>query len=360
MRKINEIQADIDSTERAIQSGGVDQSQIDLWNVQLTDFRKEMAEAESHIQAHEVKLQEATESIGYILDTMTIEGLTIAELITDDDIYKLVRAGVQNAYVEQAEKNLQAISEQQALHQAEIKAIMERVSLAEGKAEQLQSANSDLEVKNYQLTIENDELSNKVTKGAELLNDANSQIEQQKTHIEELQTQIAIGVRGALNVVHVPQDTSKIAEEIRAKKVRITDVKYQDETGIDRRIKTAVEVLTGKEISYEAIYEKRYIILNLEEAAQYRAEIEQKKAEEEAQNAVIPTIETIEYVTEEVEPVTEIPFQATVEDTDSQGDSADVRNESMEQVVEQESEVITLESLNAEIIAIKTHLGLAA
>jgi hypothetical protein len=354
--KSAELQQQINELDQLIQNGAA-LSQLNLWEMERTEKRKELEAIlaeEANQQAHEVKLQEATESIGYILDTMVIEGFTIAELITDDDVYKLVRAGVQNVVVEITEKNLQSENELKSQHQAEIKAITERAENAEYRAEKLNELNNEQGVKIYQIEMENTELGNKVTKGADLLIEANSQIEQQKQHIGNLQTDIAIGVRGSLNVVNVPQDTSKLAAEIMAKKVRITDVKFQDETGIDRRIKTAVEVLTGKEISYEAIYEKRYIILNLEESAQYRAEIEQKKVEEEALNAVIPTIETnLEPVLELEAPAKEVPFQETMEDTNSQGDSTDVRNESVEQVVAEESEVITLESLHERVKALE-------
>jgi vacuolar-type H+-ATPase subunit I/STV1 len=278
--------------------------------------------------------QEATtERIGYILDNMTVEGLTIAEIITNDDEYKLVRKGVQEAFTLQAQSYEEQLNNLRASSFFNLKFMTDRANQAEQANEQLKTDNKNLETTNYQLTLDNEALDEKVRKGAEQLHEATQQIEQKNQHIQDLQNQIAIGVRGALNVVDIPQDTSKMAAEIIARKVRITNVRFKDENGIDLRVKLAEVVLTGEIVEYEAIYEKRYIILNAEQAEQYRADEANKKAELELQNAVIPiaplaepNIEPVNDVTETEETATEQPFPDQVQatnDTSIQTDQGD-------------------------------------
>lgn len=349
-----QIQNRIDELDAGIEAGGSD-AQLNLWEMERRDLKTKL----DIILAQKSQQQATIAQIGYILDTMTVEGLTIAEIITNDDEYKLVRKGVQEAFALQAgtyEHALQGFKDAAAI---DTKNLTDRVNQAEQANEQLKSDNKTLETTNYELTIDNENLNSKVTKGADQNHELTQQIEQQKQHIDDLQNQIALGIRGALNVVDIPQDTSKMAAEIIARKVRITDVCFKDINGIDLRLKQAVVVLTGEKVEYEAIYEKRYIILNAAEAEQYKADEAAKKAELEAQNN-IPEIKPVNAVQEEAATteVTTFPEGHQV-DANTDGENTPTEgNGPVHEVVQQaETPAVTLDSLKAELESLKSTHG---
>jgi hypothetical protein len=363
------LQDEINTLNYLIQNGKTEDgsqandAQLTLLEIKRDEKRKELIVA----LAEEAQEQVVTESAGYALDTMEVDGLTAPEIITDDAQYNLIRKGFQIYIMGMNTTHLNLINALKAEHRQEIENIRECMSCETLRADQMQSDNKDLEVKNYQLGLDNDELENKVRKGAELLAEATSQIDQQKKHIEDLRAQQTLGIRQALNIVTEPQDTTGFKAEIDASKPRITDVKYKDEFGIDRRTKTAVEVLTGKPIEYQEYVEKRYIILNAEQAEQYRADEANKKAEIEAQQAAIPTLavpelEPVNPVTEVVEAVNENPFPIE-EEVRTAVAMAEGSSSSDREVATEENEVVTraeFEQALARIERIERHANIQA
>ncbi len=359
--KSAELQDQINELDQSIQNGASD-AQLNLWEMQRDELRLQKQAA----LAEEEQTQVANESAGFIFDTLEVDGLTAPEIITDDAQYNLIRKGVQNLVVTLTSEHFKTVSELQSEHKQETEMLREFISCETLRADQMKDDNKDLEVANYQLELENAELSEKVTKIAALQYESDQQIAQQKQHIEDLQNQIAIGVRGALNVVNIPQDTSKFVAEINASKPRITSVRFKDENGIDTRTKRAENILTGETFDYEAIYEKRYIILNATEAEQYRADEANKKAEAELQLQIIPTLETPEIqpvndVTETVEATQENTFQEEIQAINNGEVQADQGNEPVYEVVgEAKSQVSReeFETLSARVSRIEAYANL--
>lgn len=364
MRELQDIQNDINQDVYAIENAGsgVDTS---AWEAEKERYEKEYEEAKIYWENQktlEERVEEEVRDNGYIFDTLkTSDGLTMPEIILDDVQYDYVRRTVQHLVVGLNTTHSTLIETLLREHRQEAQVLSELIAEATNETLKLQAENKELEVKNYELGLENDELSEKVRKVAELQHESNQQIAQQKQHIEDLRAQQTLGIRQALNVVSEPQDTTSFKAEIDASKKRITNVQFKDEHGIDRRTKTAIEVLTGEPIEYQEYVEKRYIILSAEQAEQYRADEANKKAEAEQQQAAIPTLEVPEIqpvnnVTETDEAAEIQPFQEEVQATDSGTDQTADRNESVEQMVEQESQVVTraeFEALKAEVGEIK-------
>lgn len=213
------------------------------------------------------------------LEKMKFDGMTLRQVIGGSTEYQLVSIGLKKAFAAQDEAFGTKLSEQQALHNEEMRASQERENQLKRQNENLQSVVAareavieELHRKTNQDALEKANLEQSRNNAVAQLDEANQQIAQQKGHIEDLQTQISIGVRGAINVIDTEEEErqkKELVAQIRKDRT-IYDVEWTDE--IKRNRKRAKLASTGEEIDFPWTEESKFFVIQEAEVSQFRSE----------------------------------------------------------------------------------------
>lgn len=248
----------------------------------------EIHEAEQALvqeQATQVKIQEehvarvstVATQFDEFLEKMNLGGMTLRQVVGGASEYQLITIELKKAFTAQAEQFSTQLSEQQAVHNEEMRASQDRENQLKRQNDNLQTRTTSLESELDEVTrrlsqekMEREKVEQSRNNAVEQLDEANVQIAQQKGHIEDLQTQIAIGVRGAINVIDTAEEErqkKELADKIRKERT-IYDVEWTDE--IIRSRRKAKLAATGEEIEFPWTEEGKYFVIKEEEVSQFR------------------------------------------------------------------------------------------
>lgn len=262
MRQLTEIQADINMMEQAIQNGG-DSSVITTWQAEKNKYEKEYAEASTYWadQAISNQLAEARAN-GYIFDTLKNGDYTMAELAYSPEGYTLQCIAVQTWAIE-------------------LKSNYER------KIAEYDQINEDINKRLYQANQDNADLAQK-------LKNATDMIAEKEVEIAALKANQTIPTTTEIAPLTAEEQDAQwqALNAMKNNRIKITNLRLQDESGNDTRTSVAELALTEDTITFPTIYKTRYVEITEAEAIQLRFEYAQKKADIEASKN-IPELQTI-------------------------------------------------------------------
>lgn len=253
---------------------------------QVTELSNQLA-LEEQVAAAQVKIQEdhvtrvstVASQFDDFLANLNLGGLTLRQVIGGEKEYQLASIDLKKAFIAQAESFSDELSKQQAAHNDAIRASQDRENQLKRQNENLQAKVTQQETlleeasrKSMQDALERASIEQSRNNAVAQLDEANIQIDQQKGHIEDLQTQISIGVRGALNVIDTAEEELQkkaLADQIRKERT-IYDVEWVDE--IKRTRKKAKIAATGEEIDFPWTEESKFFVIQEAEVSQFRSE----------------------------------------------------------------------------------------
>lgn len=303
---------------KAEKESGVSMNRLEEIARDLQAFETELQginaaeEVAAQQQAAQVKIQEehvarvstVATQFDEFLEKMNLGGMTLRQVVGGASEYQLITIELKKAFTAQAEQFSTQLSEQQAVHNEEMRASQDRENQLQRQNENLQaraisqeSLLDEASRKANQDALERANLEQSRNNAVAQLEEAKIQIAQQKGHIEDLQTQIAIGVRGAINVIDTEEEErqkKELADQIRKERT-IYDVEWVDV--ILRNRKKAKLAVTGEEIEFPWTEEGKYFVIPSAEVSQFRNEYPSNQeavsdsplGHEETPNVTLPT-----------------------------------------------------------------------
>lgn len=268
--KLAEIQRNIDSTEAAINAGGVTQAQLDVWNMQLADFNVQKNARMAELQTQAASLQDHVQAHGYTLDSITIADVPVSECGLDEPTYNILREKVEAVIVGQATTFSKQLADQQTASQAEAKRLNDLNS-------QLTESSIKAYQENIQYKADNESISTSRDNAARMLDEANAQITQLNSHIADLQAQIAVGVRGAIQVESTDEQIKQQEQALKASRIKVLSMVKNDPSGVSDRLWDIVLASNGEKSTINYLEKGKYTVISAEEAAQAQADIEASK-----------------------------------------------------------------------------------
>lgn len=279
-QKVDRLQAELDAlnSQSPRNEAAVNQTANAL------DEAKRELEQEQAVQVqiqedHVARVSTVASQFDNFLESLNLGGLTLRQVIGGEKEYQLASIDLKKAFIAQAESFSDELSKQQAAHNDAIRASQDRENQLKRQNENLQAKVSQQETlleeanrKSMQDALERASLEQSRNNAVTQLEEARIQIDQQKGHIEDLQTQIAIGVRGAINVIDTAEEELQkkaLADQIRKERT-IYDVQWVDE--IRRTRKKAKIAATGEEIDFPWTEESKFFVIQEAEVSQFRSE----------------------------------------------------------------------------------------
>lgn len=247
---------------------------------ELTDQAAQEQATQARIQEeHVARVSTVANQFDEFLEKMNLGGMTLRQVVGGASEYQLITIELKKAFTAQAEQFSTQLSEQQAVHNEEMRAAQDRENQLQRQNENLQaraitqeSLLEEASRKANQDALERTNLEQSRNNAVAQLEEAKIQIAQQKGHIEDLQTQISIGVRGAINVIDTEEEErqkKELAIQIRKERT-IYDVEWVDE--IKRTRKKAKLAATGEEIDFPWTEESKFFVIQEAEVSQFRNE----------------------------------------------------------------------------------------
>ena len=324
---------------------------------QAADIQAQISKVEEEEQAaaslvkiqqdHVARVATVATQFDEFLEKMNLGGMTLRQVVGGVTEYQLISIELKKAFTAQAEQFSTQLSEQQAVHNEEMRASQDRENQLQRQNENLQaraitqeSLLDEASRKANQDALERANLEQSRSNAVTQLEEAKIQIAQQKGHIEDLQTQIAIGVRGAINVIDTEEEErqkKELADRIRKERT-IYDVEWVDE--IKRTRKKAKIAATGEEIDFPWTEESKFFVIPSAEVSQFRSEYASNQEvvsdiplDQPVQDNVTPEVPFLELPRAEA-PEVNLPTEvgmATPEPTDGgQGQTVEERLSALE------------------------------
>lgn len=313
------LQQQINSLDLAIQQGASD-AQLNLWEMQRKELNDQLTAALADEAQHQERVQaqtDAVESIQLPYDYNDLFGHPDA----NDNIIAVVKQFQLQAY---ADHNAE-VARIKEDHKNNVDTLYARHTEV---TEQFINDKNDLQ---RRLDMENEQ----AKKDAIELMELNQQVAQLGLEKQDAELKRDNAIRQLENVQVIVAENEALKEQIEALKQELM-------------AKKAISVDSNDKLAELANKAKESTI------AKANRGLARWGMDEIPTIHEIPTITvgTIEPVSEVVEPVTELPFP--IQAVDSGTTEETIRNESMEQVVAKESEVITLESLHERVKALES------
>jgi hypothetical protein len=279
-QKVDRLQAELDALNS---QSPRNEAAVNQTANALDEAKKELEQE----QATQVKIQEdhvarvstVASQFDDFLANLNLGGLTLRQVIGGEKEYQLASIDLKKAFIAQAESFSDELSKQQAAHNDALRAAQDRENQLKRQNENLQAKVTQQDAlleeanrKAMQDALERANLEQSRNNAVAQLEEARIQIDQQKGHIEDLQTQISIGVRGAINVIDTAEEELQkkaLADQIRKERT-IYDVQWVDE--IRRTRKKAKLASTGEEIDFPWTEESKFFVIQEAEVSQFRIE----------------------------------------------------------------------------------------
>lgn len=273
----------------------------------ISNRLSEKREVLDDMQESEKMLQSAIEENAYLMDNLVIGGLTMRELITDEQSYQLVKIAVQQFLDERAQANIQERADLKAKYRNEVQTLTDDNSAKAKQVEDLtyrlnaaETKVSDLTSDNVQLKIERDDYMSKLHHAADQLDEAKKEIARLNSEIDDLRIEKAVGARDAYKVISTGEQIAKALEAFKNSRVKVTNMRWEDE--LRKTHYLAEKADSGETIRFSHLEKGKYLEVSQEEAARFRAEASQSNHNDMA------LVEPTESVTETfpIPPVVEI------------------------------------------------------
>lgn len=225
-----------------------------LANNDLNDYDRAMFQVElDQILQQEREQQESSDQIAFLLDTLEYDGMTMREMCIGEDHYQMLRLRVQQALISISDK------------------ANERIAALQRENDASSREKSELLRQVQQIGVERDESIQTKNNAATQLAEAQEEIKRLTSHNEDLQTQIAIGVRNSIKVV-APEEQQRqmdeLAQRIRDSKIRVTNIRFKDE--IKKNTYLAELCSNGETVEFPWTEKGKYIDTPAEEVWQFR------------------------------------------------------------------------------------------
>lgn len=274
--KIEEVRH---SLNQEFQRGAIrDEAKIADLQKQLDELTKNLEEQQRSEQ-HKERIVESHEEIAYILDNLTVDGISMRELCYNgtresaESAYQLLRSVVQETMMEREEKLL-----------GEINSLKGQLSTAKAEKETTQKQYDDLyevsakqrnEINTLKAQLEDAE--HKRDAAASELEEFKAEVARLNSQVDDLRKEIAVGAVNAVKVVNVKEslENYKKQKEIEANsRPAIYDVEPLDSKRSRYKAKLAE---TDEEIEFGWLEKEKYREVTAEEAELFRR---QRQAEE--------------------------------------------------------------------------------
>lgn len=342
--KSAELQEQINELDQLIQNGVMEDgsrasdNQFNMWEMTRADKKKEQAEVlivEANQQSLQERVEQAKET-GYILDKIEIDGLPAIAFSHTPENHELLAIAVQKWALEQQDAFNKTISNM------EYELTQERILNND-----LTSDVEKLERDNSQLALE--------LKYAELSRDNAAKIIAEKDEeIKRLQDKQNNAEAVPVAALSEEEKEKNLMVEVMGKQIKVVNVEPINPDAFTNKMFKATNAVTGAYVEDYYIYlsligenkPKRYEEVKEEVAEQLRTEYANKKAEQDALQAAIPTLEV-----PDVPPVNDVvlkdeaaeiqPFpESNQVDANANGENtAGEGNGTVDEVVAKESEM---------------------
>jgi hypothetical protein len=353
-RSVTDIQADIDAKNAAIndevnKGQQANHDQINLWRMELTTLQAELATAKAQEEAHGARVEQSRTAALSAIETLTYGGVTLRQLCESDTGYDMAVKMVDmltTAQAEQSSKLIQGYEEREIQQQRQNESLQKII-------EDAKSVNAELVRTFNQASIEKEDAEAKKAAAVQQLEEAQAEIKRLEAKVQEQRDELAVGVRGSINVIDTEQQAAEmaaLAEKIKADKTIYDLVPDQ---AINPKNYTAKLASTGEKITFNWTQKNSFIIItDPNEVEQFRTKYAEKYN--------VPNLSLDNAPQAEVKPPT--TFQQAELGHTAVNNGATELSPVGEQTASQAAEptVITLESLKAEVDAIKAHIGLVA
>lgn len=252
----------------------------DKWRLTVIEQQQREIREQLNGFEQEERIQATVQSSASGLDEIVIEGLPFIALFAGTDYYELAKIELEQRFKAQADQFAEMLAEQKEEYKEKLKGADEELLQVRRQNDNLQR---DLNVKIEQaarlldekeeLQAENEDLHSKLKNAAAQIEEKDAIIAQKEGHIDDLRKQVALGVRGAINVVDTEeQDRKKKELAIRIKLDR-TVYDEQGDHPINPRNYTAKKAINDEPVSYSWMVKKSYTVLTtMEEVRAFRLE----------------------------------------------------------------------------------------
>jgi DNA repair exonuclease SbcCD ATPase subunit len=297
--KLSQLRSQLDD-ERTKPEINVDL--VNLLTNQISELEYKIAQEteqeQERIQQHEQRLTEVIVGFDNVVDQMDFGGLTLRQVIGDDEVYSVIKVEFKRYIQAQADKDSQQILALQKELTEQRRAADDRELQLQRQNESLQATLANTRQQLFDATQQLQDSNNRIDAAAKELDEAQVKIKQLEGWNEDLHRQIANGVRGELKVIDTAEEEAKkkeLADKLRKERT-VYNVRWKDE--IKRTAYLANLALTGEEIEFPWTKKAAYFEIPETEVSQFRG-----------QYATEPSAE--------VPPVAEEPVQDSVEQESS-------------------------------------------
>lgn len=313
--------------------------EYDALQKEIDAAESKLAVKRAEIEQHEKAIDSAQESISTALEAIEVDGEVVAlrDLCKNEGAYQLLSIYIKKQFVTQAEKfNEERATIRAGYEQRLVDAKVDRDDL-QGRYDGLYEQHAELRKERDALENDVQDLLTKRDAAVRELEDANTIIKQQEGHIDDLRKQIAVGVRGAIQVD--ASEALRLFKEQRQQEEEAKPAIYDVQDLDNRRSQFGAKyVETDEYFTDNYMYIGKYRVISEEEARRFR----QAREEEERNKPVAPAVESDLAV--EV-PAPPMPFQGDQPEQQSDHADADGTN------VEHGGKEVTLEERVAKLEA---------
>lgn len=254
----------------------------------------ELAQYEAAVQQHEERVNQAVAEFDDIIEAMDFGGLTLAQIVGGNTEYQLVKIEIKKYIQAQADAFSKQIAEVQA-DAAEYR------RAAEDRETQLQAQNDNLQKQLLQSALELQDMTNSRDAAARELAEEKTETTRLNSHIDDLRKEIAVGARGAIQVVDSEEQErqkKELADKIRRERT-IYGKEWVDPIRKNKyRAKLAV---SGEPIEFPWTETTKYFEIEENEVQQFRSEY----------SIALPAVETSDVAEADEAGVGQDQFQVT-------------------------------------------------
>lgn len=283
---------------------------------EISNLKTQEVELMRQVELEQEKYERMTTALtetAAAVDSMDIDGISLRELIPDEQAYQFVKIAFQSMLNAKDAKYIDELATVQTERKEEQRAFAEREAnlvFQMREKDKLLAQNetkfNELEGRLNTVEFERDEALKVRDNAAAEIEGYKLALAEKDEHINKLRTEIAVGAKGAVQIDHTEQ-LRQAKEAFLNSRIKVTNIRWADE--IKQREYMAELASTGETITFNRLEKGKYLEVSQEEASRFRAEQAQSAAE--AAPTVEDTVPSTPLVTGEITPP-ELPFREEV------------------------------------------------
>lgn len=241
--------------------------------------QEETAKEQEH--EHEKRVNESLTTADQLL-----EQIELKKYVGEGTEYQLLSIKIKRAFMGQIEELSKRLKEANIGFNDQIRAAADREEQLQRQNELLQEEIKLVQQKEYQLTIELQDMTNRRDAAVAEAEEHKKENEQLKSWNQDLRTQIAVGVTGSMQVVDSEEVKRQEAElEAKLKKER-TIYNMEWTHPIKHTHRRAKLAINGEEIEFPYYEESKYVVIPENEVQQFRSQYPSEQPVAEVQEPV--------------------------------------------------------------------------